>query len=129
MNLTRMGANRKEVRTTAFADREPRISIDPESGSVKLLVKCADGMETQGQYDYTVTIAPRDLTAILNAISVEHTAFRPGELQTCLGASAAVLLRLLSAASALPYQLAPTEAQLKFQTLKGKLATRRANDT
>ncbi|MEY4751031.1 MAG: hypothetical protein RIQ60_3245 [Pseudomonadota bacterium] len=128
MDLTRMGANRKEVRTTAFVDREPRISIDPKSGSIKLSVQYADGMGTQGQYDYTVTITPSDLTAILSAISVERTAFQPGELQTCLGVSAAILLRLLSAASALPFQLAPTDARLKFQAAKEKLAAKRASE-
>ena len=102
------------------------MSIDPKSGSIKLSVQYAAGMGTQGQYDYAITITPKDLGAILSAVSAERTAFQPGELQKSLGSSAAALLRLLSAASALPFQLAPTELQLKFQAAKEKLAAKRA---
>jgi hypothetical protein len=126
MELTRIGAYRKEVRSTAFAEREPSIVIDSKTGSIKLQVQCADGMGTQGQYDYTVTITPKDLSAIMDAVSKERTAFQPGDLQKALEGSAASMLRLLSAASSLPFQLAPTEAQRKLQETRAKIAAKQA---
>lgn len=111
MDLTRMGANRKEVRSTAFTGKEPSLSIDQKTGSIKLLVRYAAGMGAQGEYDYTVTITPEDLSAILSVVSMEPTAFQAGsQLQKALEFSALGILRLLSAASTLPFQLEPTEA-------------------
>ena len=126
MELSRIGANRKEVRSTAFADRKPELSIDNQTGAVKLAVRYAEGMGTQGHYDYTVTLTPEDLSSILRTLSTERSAFQPGSLQAALESCAAPLLRLLAAASILPFQLAPTELQLKFKAAKEKLALKRA---
>lgn len=127
MDLTRIGANRREVRTVAFSGKSPSVSIDEKSGSINLVVQYADGMGTQGQYNYTVTIAPDDLIAILNAISRERSAFQPGKLQNSLELSAVAILRMLSAASALPFQLPPTDLQVKFQAAKVRMAAKQAN--
>lgn len=129
MDLTRIGANRKEFRATAFADRQPSISIDAKSGSIKLLVRCADGMGAQGRYDYTIALSPTDLSELLNLVSAERTAFQPGELQACLALSAAALLRLVSAASCLPFQLAPTEEQIKLRQARARIEAKRAAET
>jgi hypothetical protein len=125
MDLTRIGANRKELRSIAFAEKRPSISIDANSGSIELVVRYADGMGTQGQYDYTITLATEDLIAILDAISRERSAFQPGKLQNSLESSAGAILRLLSAASTLPFQLAPTEAQLKMQAARERMAAKK----
>lgn len=125
MDLSRTGANRKEVRSTAFSNHKPTLTIDPQTGSISLVVRRGDGMGASGQYDYTIVISTADLSAMLEVVSKERTAFQDGPLKGALEASAAYLLRLLAAASALPYQLAPTEAQLRMQAVKRKIEAKR----
>ena len=129
MELSHVGANRKEVRTTAFADRTPEIVVDLPTGNLVLSIRNADGMGTRGQYDYKVVLTPADLGKILKAVSLDRSAFSNGTLRAELESSAASLLRLLSAASALPFQLAPTEAQLKLQQYQARLAAKRAQSS
>lgn len=126
MELTRIGANRKESRSTAFTDRRASLTIDSRTGSVVFLVNRGEGMGQSGQYDYTIDLTAEDLTDLFNAISNDRSAFQVGPLQTALGASATALFRMLSAATALPFQLAPTEAQLRLQATKKKLDAKRA---
>lgn len=126
MELSRMGANRKEVRSVAFTEQKPEIMIDSKTGDLKLSIRYANGMGTQGQYNYLITLSPEDFFLLLHAVAAERSAFQPGNLQATLQSSAAALLRLISAASLLPFQLAPTEAQLKFQAAQAKLAAKRA---
>ncbi len=61
MELSHIGANRKEIRTTAFTDRSPEISIEENTGNIILIIKDADGMGTKGQYDYRIKLTPSDL--------------------------------------------------------------------
>jgi len=127
MDLSRIGAYRKEVRSTAFSEREPTLNIDPKTGSISFVVRGGEGMGASGQYDYTIVISATDLAAMLRALSKERSAFQEGPLQGALEASAAHLLRLLAAASALPFQLAPTESQLRMQAVKKQLDAKRAS--
>ena len=39
MELSRIGANRKEVKMKAFSDKEPNISFDSQTGNLMLLVE------------------------------------------------------------------------------------------
>jgi hypothetical protein len=126
MELTRIGANRKEVRSTAFTDRRASLTIDAETGSLVLFVNRGEGMGQSGQYDYTVTLTTQDLTDLFDSISNDRSAFQVGPLQAALGASAAAIFRMLSAATSLPFQLAPTDAQLRFQAARRKLDAKRS---
>jgi hypothetical protein len=125
MDLTRTAANRKAGLTTAFSGRKPSVTIDESSGAIKLGVTRAEGMGTQGQYDYTVLISPDDLAAILSTISTSPAPGQKGKLQESLASSAVPLLRLLSAASALPSQLAPSASEKILDSLK-KLSKRQS---
>ncbi len=117
MELSRMGANRKEVQMKAFSEKEPSLSFDCETGDLKFLVRHADGMGQQGQYDYTVKLSTKDLKAIFAFLAKQRSAFEPSQLQTMLEESSHSLLRLLVASSSLPFQLAPTKEQLKLKAL------------
>jgi phosphosulfolactate synthase (CoM biosynthesis protein A) len=81
LDLTRIDANRKESRATAFKDSKPRLSFDSFSGTLKMVVQYAESMGTQGQYDYTIKLPPTDFAAILKAVSLERSAFEASELQ------------------------------------------------
>lgn len=124
MKLSRIGANRKEVRSVAFEDREPELSIDSSKGEISLTVHRADGMGTQGQYNYTITLSASDVAAILKALAAERHVFKPGKLHAAVEASAVPLVRLLSAAASLPFQIAPTEAELREAAVREKLAAK-----
>ena len=115
MELSHIGANRKEVRTTAFKDRPPEISIDESTGNLVLAIKNADGMGTKGQYDYRIKITPSDLTKIIKTISTHRSIFHEGPLRTELESAVSALLRLMIAASALPFQVMPSDLQLQLQ--------------
>lgn len=118
MDLTRIAANRKAGLTAAFSDRRPSVTIDDATGAIKLVVPRAEGMGAQGQYDYTVSISPNDLIEILYSISMNPALGQRGKLQESLASSAVPLLRLLSAASALPSQLAPSATENMLESLK-----------
>ncbi|MHB0990288.1 MAG: hypothetical protein ACYC0M_03290 [Burkholderiales bacterium] len=117
MELSRMGANRKEVQIKAFSEKEPSLSFDCETGDLKFLVRRADGMGQQGQYDYTVMLSTKDLKAIFVFLAKQRSAFEPSQLQSLLEESSHSLLRLLVASSSLPFQIAPTKEQLKLKSL------------
>jgi hypothetical protein len=125
MELSRIGANRKELKMTAFSEKEPSLSFDCETGSLKFLVRHADGMGQQGQYDYTVMLSAKDLKAIFVLLAKQRSAFEPSQLQTMLEESSHSLLRLLVASSSLPFQLTPTEEQLKLLKLKALLEAKK----
>ncbi len=115
MELSHIGANRKEVRTTAFTGRSPEISIDESTGNLVLIIKNADGMGTKGQYDYRIKITPSDLTKIIKTTSTHRSIFHEGPLRTELESAVSALLRLMIAASALPFQVMPSDLQLQLQ--------------
>ena len=125
MEVSRIGAFRKEVRTTVFKDREPSLSFDEKTGNLKLLVKNAEGMGAQGHYDYTVTLSVDDIKSILKLLSKQHSAFKESELQKTLTSSSHALLRLLIASSGAPFEVAPSEAELRAKALKEKLAAKK----
>lgn len=124
MKLSRIGANRKESRGIAFSNKVPEVSLDSKSGDVNLVVRYAEGMGAQGQYDYTIALSPKDISAILTHLSIQRSAFEPGQLQDILRESSPALLRLLFASSALPFLLAPTNTQLELQAAREKAAQR-----
>jgi hypothetical protein len=126
MELSRIGSNRKELRKKAFESAAPQMTFDAAAGSLKMVVRSADGMGTTGQYDYTVTLGPDDLRQMLKLLASERSAFQPSELQSVLESSASALLRLLAGASSLPFQLAPTEEDKRLQAARAKLAERNA---
>lgn len=118
MELSRIGANRKELEMKAFSEKKPTLSFDRETGDLKLLVRQADGMGKEGKYDYTVILDTNDLKAIFMCLAEQRGAFEPSQLQTMLEESSHSLLRLLIASSSLPFQLVPTDAQLKLKALR-----------
>ena len=118
MDLTRIAANRKAGLSTAFRGQKPSVAIDETTGAIKLVVSRAEGMGAQGQYDYTVLVSPDDFANILDAISTNPALGQKGKLQESLATSAVPLLRLLSAASALPSQLAPSASENMLASLK-----------
>lgn len=120
MELSHVGANRKEVKTTAFSQKSPDVSLDAKTGNLILSVRYADGMGTKGQYDYKIVLTPADLTKLLKAISLDRTTFKEGPLRTELESSASALLRLVSAASVLPFQVLPSDLELIIQKAKLK---------
>lgn len=122
MDLSRIGSNRKEIRATAFFDRKPAFSFNSEGGSLTLLVQRGDGMGTNGQYDYSIALDSTDIQALLRFLSEQRSAFVPGSLQDMLGDSTHSLLRLLIASSTLPFEVTPSETQLKLRSLKDKLS-------
>jgi hypothetical protein len=126
MELSRIGSNRKEVRAIAFTSQDPSISVDTKTGNIRLIVSRAKGMGTQGEYDYTVTLSPKDLVVLLGQLASERSTFEHGALQSMLQEVAPALLRLLFASTALPFQLAPSESQLRLSAVKEKLAARTA---
>jgi len=115
MELSHIGANRKEIRTTAFTDRSPEISIEENTGNIILIIKDADGMGTKGQYDYRIKLTPSDLTKIIKTTSSHRSIFHEGPLRAELEIAASALLRLVAAASALPFQVMPSDLQMKLQ--------------
>lgn len=117
MELSRMGANHKELKMKAFSEKKPSLSFDCETGDLKLLVMQADGMGPKGQYDYTVILDTNDLKAIFMCLAEQRGAFEPSQLQTMLEESSHSLLRLLIASSSLPFQIAPTKEQIKLKAL------------
>src|SRR5450830_594243 len=117
MELSRIGANRKELKMKAFSEKEPSLSFDLETGGLTFLVQHADGMGQQGQYNYTIKLDTNDLKAIFMFLAEQPSAFEPSQLQTLLEESSHSLLRLLIASSSLPFQLAPTKEQLKLKAL------------
>lgn len=124
MKLTRIGANRKEVQALAFENQSPAVSVESTSGVISLLVKNAKGMGAQGRYDYTVELSAEDLMNILNKLSLSRAIFTEGPFQLELEKAAASLLRLLASSTALPFQLAPSKAQLLLQQMKEKKSYR-----
>lgn len=120
MKLTRIGANRKEVQALAYENQLPIISVDAGNGVVSLLVKDANGMGAQGRYNYTVELSAEDLMQILNKLSLSRAIFSEGPFQSGLEKTAAALLRLLASSTAIPFQLAPSRAQLLLQKMKEK---------
>jgi formyltetrahydrofolate hydrolase len=120
MELSRMGTFHKEVRKTAFSDREPSILYDAKTGSIKLSVKSADGMGAKGTYDYIVTLSSSDLKSILELLSKQRCAFKESELQQTLISSSHALLRLLIASSGVPFDVLPSETELRIAALKQK---------
>lgn len=126
MELSRMGTNRKEVRKKAFSDAVPTLNFDAKSGNIQLSVRDANGMGAQGKYDYTVTLNPNDLKSILELMSKQHCAFKESELQQTLISSSNALLRLLIASSGVPFEVAPSEAELRLAALKEKTAPKKS---
>ena len=126
MELSRMGTFHKEVRKKAFSDAEPSLSFDAKTGSIQLSVRGANGMGAQGKYDYTVTLSANDLKSILELMSKQHSAFKESELQQTLIGSSHALLRLLIASSGVPFEVAPSEAELRMAALKEKIASKKS---
>jgi len=126
MELSRMGTFHKEVRKAAFSDREPSLSFDAKTGSLKLSVSGADGMGAKGTYDYTVTLSANDLKSIIELLSKQHSAFKESELQQTLISSSHALLRLLIASSGVPFEVSPSEAELRVAAFKEKIASKKS---
>jgi hypothetical protein len=126
MDLSHIGANRKEVKTIAFANRSPEISVDPATGDSILRIQSANGMGTKGQYDYKIVLTPADLTKLLKTVSLDRSVFADGPLRAELESAVGALLRLVSAASALPFQVSLTAAQLRLQQARTKLEAKPA---
>jgi len=93
MNLSRIGANRKEVRATAFEGRNADIAIDERTGQLHFSICSASGMGAQGQYDYKITLEPDDIALVLKALSNERSIFKAGPLQNMLASSTLFLVR------------------------------------
>ncbi len=74
MDLSHIGANRKEVRKTAFSDKAPEIGVDAKTGNLILSVHNASGLGTKGQYNYTVVLTPVDLASLLKVVSSHRSA-------------------------------------------------------
>lgn len=129
MELSHIGANRKEKRSTAFVDRKPEITFDEKAGNLSLLIRNADGLGTKGQYDYKVVLQSDDLEKIIREISENRAIFIDGPLRRMLESNAISLLRMLTAASTLPFQLAPTEREKTLLAFKAKLAEKSKSET
>ncbi|XLX39076.1 hypothetical protein ACK25U_15055 [Ectopseudomonas mendocina] len=125
MDLSRMGTFHKEVRKKAFSDATPSIDFDAKTGSIKLTVSGASGMGAQGKYDYTVTLSAGDLKSIIELLSKQHCAFKESELQQTLIGSSHALLRLLIASSGVPFEVTPSEAELRVAAFKEKIAAKK----
>ena len=118
MNLTRVGANRREIQGVAFENETPSVSIDSTDGSISLLVSNSSGMGSSGRYNYTVELSIEDLMLVLQKLSSTRAIFADGPLKSKLEQNTSCLLRLMTAAASLPYQLAPTAAQIRLRELK-----------
>lgn len=126
MELSRMGTFHKEVRKSAFSDRDPSLSFDAKTGSIKLSVGSAGGMGAKGTYDYIVTLSANDLKSIIELLSKQNYAFKEGELQKALIGSSHALLRLLIASSGVPFEVSPSEAEMRMAAFKEKIASKKS---
>jgi len=120
MELSRIGANRKDKNSIAFSGKKPKISINKETDAIIFEVKSADGMGAQGQYDYTLSLSVEDIKCLLDFLAKQRRIFEDGPLQGVLESTSNSLLRLLIASSSLPFELINKFTMYKKQNLAKK---------
>lgn len=102
MDLSRVGANRREKHAQAFEGKAPEIGFDSHRNSIRLTIKDADGMGARGRYDYEVALSPDDLRDIIDFVSRNRSAYEDPKIRSALAESCQSILRLLISCAALP---------------------------